>query len=269
VLEYRRGIGEELHVLTHSEERIAELETEVARRGAAMDGLAAELGAARRAAAAEFERRLVAELGDLSMQNTRFEVRIEPPTPVLELEGGGIPAWLGRVEFLISPNPGEPVRPLARIASGGEMSRIMLALKSAMVGVSAVPTLIFDEIDVGVGGRTAEVLGEKMAALSRTAQVLCVTHLPQIAGMAACHFEVQKRVAAERTWVEVRALEDAERVNELARMLGGKEETAARHARELLAVNQGSGVRGQGSADPDPDPRPLTPDPCRKARRRA
>jgi DNA repair protein RecN (Recombination protein N) len=207
-----------------------------------MDALAGELGAARRAAAAEFERRLVAELGDLSMQNTRFEVRIEPPTPVRELAGAGISGWLGRVEFLISPNPGEPVRPLARIASGGEMSRIMLALKSAMVGVSAVPTLIFDEIDVGVGGRTAEVLGEKMAALSRTAQVLCVTHLPQIAGMAARHFEVQKRVADERTWVEVRALEDAERVNELARMLGGKEETAARHARELLTEGK-SGVR--------------------------
>ena len=111
----------------------------------------------------------------------------------------------------------------------------MLALKSVMAGVSAVPTLIFDEIDVGVGGRTAAVLGEKMAALSRTGQVLCVTHLPQIAGMASRHFQVRKRVAGERTWVEVRALEDAERVEELAQMLGGKEETAARHARELLA----------------------------------
>ena len=269
VLEYRRRIGVELHGLTHSEERIAALEAELARRAAAMEQLAAELCAARRAAAAEFERRLVAELSDLSMRHTRFEVRIEPPTPAAELGAGSLPAWLGRVEFLISPNPGEPVRPLARIASGGEMSRIMLALKSVMAGVSAVPTLIFDEIDVGVGGRTAAVLGEKMAALSRTGQVLCVTHLPQIAGMASRHFQVRKRVAGERTWVEVRALEDAERVEELAQMLGGKEETAARHARELLAVGRGSGVGGQGSGHPAPDPRPLTPAPCRKARRRA
>jgi DNA repair protein RecN (Recombination protein N) len=149
---------------------------------------------------------------------------------------------LGRVEFLISPNPGEPVRPLARIASGGEMSRIMLALKSAMAGVSAIPTLIFDEIDAGVGGRTAAVLGQKMAALSRQAQVLCVTHLPQIAGMARRHFQVRKQVAGDRTWVEARALEETERVDELARMLGGKEETAARHARGLLAV-AGEGKR--------------------------
>src|SRR5919197_210237 len=94
----------------------------------------------------------------------------------------------------------------ARIASGGEMSRIMLALKSVMAGVSAVPTLIFDEIDVGVGGRTAEVLGEKMAALARAAQVLCVTHLPQIAAMASQHFQVEKQVVGDRTQVEVRAL---------------------------------------------------------------
>jgi len=249
VLEYRKRIGGELHALTHSEERIGELEAELARRAAAMDLLAQELSTARRAAAGEFECRLVAELRDLSMEHTRFEVRIEPPVPVAGCppEGGrmgvgGIPAWLGRIEFLISPNPGEPVRPLARIASGGEMSRIMLALKSVMAGVSAVPTLIFDEIDVGVGGRTAEVLGEKMAALSRMAQVLCVTHLPQIAGMASRHFQVRKQVAGDRTWVEVSAIEDGQRVDELARMLGGKEETATRHARELLAVS-GEGKR--------------------------
>jgi DNA repair protein RecN (Recombination protein N) len=250
VLAYRDQIGSELHALTHSEERIAALEAELGRQGAAMDQLARELAAARQAAASEFEGRLVAELRDLSMEHTRFEVRIEPPVPVAELSSGGLSAWLGRVEFLISPNPGEPVRPLVRIASGGEMSRIMLALKSAMAGVSAVPTLIFDEIDVGVGGRTAEVLGEKMAALSRTAQVLCVTHLPQIAGFASRHFQVRKRIAGDRTWVEVSAVEETDRVNELARMLGGKEETAARHARELLAGGKagvGCSVLGVGT----------------------
>lgn len=272
VLAYRERVAGELHTLTHREERITELESELAQRAEAMDRVASELRAARRVAAAEFERRLIAELSDLSMEHTRFEVNLEPPVPAAELRGQGVAAWLGRVEFLISPNPGEPVRPLARIASGGEMSRIMLALKSAMAGVSAVPTLIFDEIDVGVGGRTAAVLGEKLAALARTGQVLCVTHLPQIAGMAARHFQVEKRVVGERTLVEVRALEEGERVEELARMLGGKEETAARHARELLASSK-SGVRcqvlGVGNEPDESNAQHSTPNTLPRARRRA
>jgi DNA repair protein RecN (Recombination protein N) len=171
---------------------------------------------------------------------------------------------------LISPNPGEPVKPLARIASGGEMSRIMLALKSAMAGVSPVPTLIFDEIDVGVGGRTAEVLGEKMAALSHSAQVLCVTHLPQIAGMAAHHFRVVKQIIEDRTLVSVHVLADEDRIEELARMLGGKEETAARHARELLSSGKPgvqSAVLGVGNGSSGPNPHRPTPRASTKARR--
>ncbi len=285
VLAYREQIEQEQHALTHREERLAELETELDRRAASLDALAADLYTARRGAADEFERRLVAELRDLSMQHTLFEVRIDPPpspagpaAPRVS-EHRSAAGWFGRVEFMISANPGEPLRPLARIASGGEMSRIMLALKSAMAGVSAVPTLIFDEIDVGVGGRTAEVLGEKMAALSGLAQVLCVTHLPQIAGMASRHFQVQKQVVDDRTVVEVRVLDDAERINELARMLGGREETAARHARELLAGGSGgqamghSGDSALGDVSNGADPeRPNTQTPGRlttKARRRA
>ena len=165
------------------------------------------------------------------------------------------------------------MRPLARIASGGEMSRIMLALKSAMAGVSGIPTLIFDEVDAGVGGRTAEVLGEKMAALAHSAQVLCVTHLPQIAGMASRHFRVLKQVVEERTFVEVTALEDGDRVLELARMLGGKEETAARHARELLASGAGVQAFRRSDAQEETAERPNARTPERlnapKARRRA
>jgi DNA repair protein RecN (Recombination protein N) len=306
VLQYRERIGQELHALTHHEERLVELEAELTRRTAAMDTLAQELYVARRAAAVEFERRLVTELRDLNMQHTVFEVRMEEPGAGTRAAGGreasGVSeddegeksrtdasrltphAWFPRIEFLISPNPGEPVRPLARIASGGEMSRVMLALKSAMAGVSGVPTLIFDEVDAGVGGRTAEVLGEKMAALAHSAQVLCVTHLPQIAGMASRHFRVQKQVAGERTLVEVTALEEGDRVPELARMLGGKEETAARHARELLANGAGVGREalgvgsesGEGGLDltsPAPNAQRPTPNtqrpPGSKARRRA
>jgi DNA repair protein RecN (Recombination protein N) len=128
------------------------------------------------------------------------------------------------------------VRPLARIASGGEMSRIMLALKSAMAGVSGVPTLIFDEVDAGVGGRTAEVLGEKMAGLAHSAQVLCVTHLPQIAAHADAHYRIVKRERDGRTVTEVERLDREGRIVELAAMLGGGPGDAAAlaSARELL-----------------------------------
>jgi DNA repair protein RecN (Recombination protein N) len=153
-----------------------------------------------------------------------------------------VAAVMGRAEFLISANAGEPLRPLARIASGGEMSRVMLALKTAMAGSHPV-ALIFDEIDTGVGGKTAESLGSKMAELSRSNQVLCVTHLPQIASMACQHFQVQKQVEAGRTKVEVTPLEGEARVGELARMLGGSEATAAQHARELLAASGEARVR--------------------------
>jgi len=145
------------------------------------------------------------------------------------------------VEFLISANPGEPPKPLARVASGGEASRTMLALKVAATECDPVKTLVFDEIDAGIGGRTANTVGEKLHSISRGRQVLCVTHLPQIARFADHHLKVEKgedSSGAERTVVSVRALEGDERVAELARMLGGSEESeaAVRHARELLGI---------------------------------
>jgi DNA repair protein RecN (Recombination protein N) len=273
ILAYRDKIGAELHTLEHGEERAAELTAEIERLAADLDQAAASLHEARQAAARKFEAALVAELRDLNMANTEFEVRVDPPQPAAEAADRGLATLLGRVEFLISPNPGEPLKPLARIASGGELSRIMLALKSTTVtrgeltppptpprtgegskskraakslpplrfgeggrgeGSTHIPTLIFDEIDVGVGGRTAHVLGEKMAALARASQVLCVTHLPQIASLADTHFTVLKSVVGERTIVDVQRLEGEERVEEVARMLGGAATTAAQHARELI-----------------------------------
>jgi DNA repair protein RecN (Recombination protein N) len=243
ILAYREQAAAELHAIEHGEERAAALAAEIARLEGELDTAVAELHAARSAAAARFEQALVAELRDLHMEKTIFQVYLEAPRPAAEAGTRGFAAVAGRVEFLISPNPGEPVKPLARIASGGELSRVMLALKSAMARrgaetptetSAAVPTLIFDEIDVGVGGRTAHVLGEKMAALGTTHQVLCVTHLPQIAGLAGAHYSVEKQVIGDRTRVEVRRLEADERIQELARMLGGSPATAEQHARELL-----------------------------------
>ncbi len=164
----------------------------------------------------------------------KFEVNIQAVTPG--------PNGADAVEFLISPNPGEPVKPLAKIASGGEMSRIMLALKSTTTRAE-VPTLVFDEIDTGIGGRTALILGDKLASLSAKCQVMCVTHLPQIASKATHHISVDKVVEGGRSFIRLKELDVEERVTELARMLGASEgsSVATQHAREMLALaNQGN-----------------------------
>jgi DNA repair protein RecN (Recombination protein N) len=168
-------------------------------------------------------------LADLAMEKTLFEV------DVAEKEPDSMGA--DHVEFLIAPNPGEPLRPLVKIASGGEISRVMLAIKSAMARQEPLPTMVFDEIDVGVGGRTASVIADKLACLAKTAQVLCITHLPQIASRADHHHRIEKTAAADRTTVSLTPLSDTDRVDELARMLGGAAvtEIVLQHAREMLA----------------------------------
>jgi DNA repair protein RecN (Recombination protein N) len=138
---------------------------------------------------------------------------------------------------LLSPNPGEPLKPLARIASGGEISRVMLAMKSVLARIVAVPTLIFDEVDTGIGGRTGSVLGEKLARLGETCQVLCITHLPQIAARGRSHLYIEKLVEKQRTTVQVSCLDAEARVEEIARMLGGGgSATVLQHAREMLSA---------------------------------
>ncbi len=229
ILEYAQDLERQLDALTHSEERSAELSTEIERVQSEVAELAGRLSDLRRKGGTAFGRRIVKELESLSMADAMFEVAQE----VQELDASGI----DRVEFLISANPGEPVKSLAKIASGGEMSRVMLAIKSVMASVDSLPVLVFDEIDVGIGGRTADVIGEKLELLSGNSQVLCITHLPQIASRSADHFYVEKELSDGRTVVKVRQLTDEERVAELARMLGGAEpsDTAVTHAREMLA----------------------------------
>jgi DNA repair protein RecN (Recombination protein N) len=143
---------------------------------------------------------------------------------------------IDRVEFLISPNPGEDLKPLSKIASGGELSRIMLALKRFFAEESPVKTMIFDEVDAGIGGAIAEVVGRKLKDISQQHQVFCITHLPQIASFGDIHFRVSKKVQGGRTFVGVSPLEDRERVDEIARMLGGLKITGKTldHAREML-----------------------------------
>ena len=138
-------------------------------------------------------------------------------------------------EFLISTNPGEPVKPLRAVASGGELSRIMLALKTVLADTDEIPTLIFDEVDTGISGRTAQMVSEKLKEISKSHQVICITHLPQIASMADCHFEIAKSVQKGKTVTKIRRLKEEESIDELARLLGGAKITDAvrQNAREM------------------------------------
>jgi DNA repair protein RecN (Recombination protein N) len=228
ILEYGRQIAAKLDALSHSEERGQELDAEIAQAKARLDGLCAQLSARRHDLAAEFSATVLSELEDLAMEKTRFEAQIEPCEPAA--------TGADRVEFVIAPNPGEPLRPLARIASGGEISRVMLAIKSAMARQEPLPTMVFDEIDVGVGGRTAGVIADKLGTLSRVAQVLCITHLPQIASRGDHHFYIEKQIVGDRTITTVTRLSPGERIVEIARMLGGPDvtEIVLQHAREML-----------------------------------
>lgn len=226
---------EELAALTNPEEHERAL---LAQRAAAEKDYrarAADLGRRRREAAMELSSRVKRELAQLAMEKTRFEVAFEPLAA--DADGTiGSERGLDAVEFLLSPNPGEELRPLAKIASGGELSRILLALNAVAAVGGTARTLVFDEVDAGIGGRVAEVVGRKLRAVARTHQVLCVTHLPQIAALADRHYAVSKRQAKGRTITDVRALDDGERIEEVARMLGGETitETTRRHAREMV-----------------------------------
>lgn len=230
ILRYREEIGTRLNVLENAEERIAELTTATEKTRKELDSRASKLTKARQKAAKPFSDAIMRELADLAMTATRLSVSITPrPDP--NASGGDV------IEFLISPNPGEPLKPLAKIASGGEISRVMLALKSVLSRTMATPTLIFDEIDSGIGGRTGTVLAEKLVALSDASQILCITHLPQIAARGRQHFFIEKTTEKGRTTVGVTPLSPDERVQEIVRMLGGTRDsgTVVQHAREMLA----------------------------------
>ena len=284
VLAYAEKAARELDTITHSEERVAELQVDEERLLAELGELAAELSLRRREAAERLAAGIEDELGDLRMEGARFGVdfrlREDPegvPVDELRMANG---EWrmangellsaisnlqsarvafdssgIDRVEFLVSPNPGEPLKPLVKIASGGETSRLMLALKTVLSRADETPTLIFDEIDQGIGGRVGATVGEKLWGLTVGTrpggglaagrgpgglrhQVLCVTHLPQLAGFGDVHFRVEKHVektgAGERTVARVRQLQGGARVEELAQMLGASGEAAYRSAEEIL-----------------------------------
>ena len=233
VIDKGAALRRERDLLSGTGERAADLEKELELATTRFLDLARELSRRRRKAAADFAKRLEALLAELAMARTRFELRFNtgelPPERWSE-------RGIDEAEFYVSPNPGEDLRPLARIVSGGELSRVMLALKTLAAGDSPGKTLIFDEVDAGIGGRVADVVGARLRALGERFQVLCITHLPQIAAHASTQFRIEKTVRGNRTVTSMELLDGAGRVDEIGRMIGGASltEQVRASARELL-----------------------------------
>lgn len=240
ILAYKERIAKGLQGSEELDAQIAMLAKKRDEQGTKVKGLAQRLSAARRESASRLKEEIEAELATLAMARTTFEVNLEPLSgggDTIELDGMVVgPRGAEQGEFLISPNIGEQPRPLAKIASGGELSRIMLAIKKILTKGTVDQTLVFDEVDAGIGGHTAEVVGEKLRDLARYHQILCVTHLPQIAAFGTNHYQVTKQEVGGRTVTRVQRLQGDGVIEEIARMLGGMGVTAATraHAEEML-----------------------------------
>ena len=271
IIKYGENAAAELATISHSEERTKELQQQEMQLLKEIATLAGNLSHARRDAGERLSREIEAQLQDLGMAKAKFGVALERTDDAEgpEVEGRRVAVdstGIDRTEFLVSPNPGEPLKPLAKIASGGETSRLMLAMKSVLAVADNTPTLIFDEIDQGIGGRTGGIVGNKLWALTPTAQktdgyaassrskdgknssesslhdaaspqhqVICITHLPQIAAFGDTHFKIHKEIVGERTITKIGELNDAARVEEIANMLGTATATTRQNAEELLA----------------------------------
>lgn len=271
VLKYADASAAELSTITHSKERIEELTKQEALLLKEISKLGTELSRARKEAGEKLSKEIEAQLQDLGMQKAKFGVALERAEDANGIDENGKrvafdTTGIDRTEFMVSPNPGEPLKPLAKIASGGETSRLMLAMKSVLAVADNTPTLIFDEIDQGIGGRTGGIVGNKLWALTPTAQhadsiaassrsiegkkssesslrdaassphhqVICITHLPQIAAYGDAHFKIHKEIIGERTLTKIEELNDSERVAEIANMLGTETATTRQNAQELL-----------------------------------
>jgi DNA repair protein RecN (Recombination protein N) len=232
VIEYGESARQQLERVQHTGERIEELTAEETRLIEQVMQAGETLSFKRQQAALQLGKDMETELDDLSLEGAEFAVQFAEcdDTKRIEFKESGI----DEVEFLIAPNPGEGLKPLVKIASGGETSRLMLALKNVLAHADYIPTLIFDEIDQGIGGRVGFVVGEKMWHLGRRHQVMCVTHLPQLAAFGDEHFRVSKQVSGERTLTSVEKLAGEERERELAQMAGSAGETGIKAAGEMI-----------------------------------
>jgi DNA repair protein RecN (Recombination protein N) len=231
VLAHAESCRTEIERLENAGERSAELEQRVRGVAERRDGLAGQLTRARADAARGLEQQVADELGELAMEGAALEVSLQP-----HADGHG-PNGRETITFMVTTNPGLPVSPLREAASGGELSRVMLALTGLGPDAGA-PTLVFDEIDAGIGGNTARAVGERLRRLGEERQLICITHLPQIASLASTHFRIEKHARGGETRATVERVDGEDLVAEICRMLGAdrEDEAASRHARELLAA---------------------------------
>lgn len=242
ILNYRKKIDDELSILSRNQERMDGLSAEIEILKKDLENIATGLASEREKAAGRFESMIEKELKELKMEKVRFSVNFsyeDDESSFIKYKGKSVkvfPEGIGKIEFFFSPNIGEDLKPLSKIASGGELSRVMLSIKNILTNKDSIPVLIFDEVDAGIGGGVAEVVGEKLKKVSKNRQVFCITHLPQIASRADSHFQITKKTVSGRTITAVRELLGEDRIEEIARMAGGKviTDTVRRHAEEMI-----------------------------------
>lgn len=237
LLQKEEELGRSLHLLDHFQDEIAKIDRQLAESTGQLTSKAQDISSRREKAAQRLGKDVEGELKDLGLSSAKFVFNLTRPSETGEFGENGFDGG----EFLMAPNPGEGLHPLAKIASGGEISRVFLAIKKILGAIRSSETCVFDEVDVGIGGRVAEVIGRNLSQLAAKKQVVCVTHLPQIACYADHHFVIQKKTEQGRTSTRVRLLETEQREKEIARMLGGLKvtEQAVAHAREMLkSANQ-------------------------------
>jgi DNA repair protein RecN (Recombination protein N) len=245
VLAYRNSIEADMTRLRQQQEDWSQIDNRIAEGSGQFDSLAKKIAAKRRSAARKLTSLINPQLAELGMDKAVFEMQLT------EAEPG--PTGRDAAEMMVQTNPGQPIQPLRRIASGGELSRIMLAIKSALSGTDRSTVLVFDEVDAHVGGRLGGVIGEKLRRLAKQHQVICITHLPQIAAYATRHLSVQKTVQGEQTRTAVRVVQGQDRIEELAEMIAGpnKTPTSRRQAKELIEKAEGKRQKAEGRRQKD------------------
>jgi DNA repair protein RecN (Recombination protein N) len=243
--ELREQLRAELDSLEHADRDLAELQARLDTQINDYREAAQRLSASRLKAARKFGKQVRADLQQLGMPGGVFEVVINH-----DRDRSFSPHGMDNIEFMVSTNPGQPPSQLSKVASGGELSRISLAIQVICLKNEQIPTLIFDEVDTGIGGGVAEIVGQKLRALGDGHQVFCVTHLPQVAALAATQIQVSKLTGDDTTRTRVRHLDREERIDELARMLGGVKITSQtrKHAQEMLAQGQSGTAEGRNRA---------------------
>jgi DNA repair protein RecN (Recombination protein N) len=232
-------IEEELKSISFVDDEIEKMSKDLEALSPRLLEKAHSLSKGRRETASVLKKAIEGEIHSLGMENTAFEVTFKTPDD-RQVSASFNPRGIDEVEFFLATNVGEALKPLNRIASGGELSRIMLAVKNVLARTGSVGTIIFDEVDSGIGGATAEDVGKKLKGVAKHHQILCITHLPQIACFGDRHYRVTKTVSGERTIASVGVLSDKDRLDEIARMLGGAELTkkTREHAREMLELSR-------------------------------